>query len=169
MTEELLFQLDNTYTLRLLEEMISINSVVGNEGEMAEFLRGELEALGIECEMQEVEPGRSNIYARLEGDGPGKRLNFNGHTDTVPVCEGWDTDPFTPVTREGRMYGLGACDMKAGLACILNMLRAFVRSGCAFKGELSFSGVIDEEAYSKGAKAMLGTDLARCDFGPKNR
>lgn len=158
-----LSKLDNTYTLRLLEEMIHINSVVGNEAELAEYLRGELEALGMECEMHEVEPGRPNVYARMEGDSPGKRLNFNGHTDTVPVCEGWETDPFTPVTKEGRMYGLGACDMKAGIACILNMLRAFAESGHSFKGELSFSGVIDEEAYGKGAKAMLETDFAECD------
>lgn len=163
MTDKLLSKLDNAYTLRLLKEMISLNSVVGHEREMAEYLRGELEALGMECQMEEVEPGRPNVYARLEGDGPGKRLNLNGHTDTVPVCEGWKTDPFTPVTREGRLYGLGACDMKAGLACILNTLRAFAESGYPFKGELSFSGVIDEEAYSKGARAMLGTDLAACD------
>jgi acetylornithine deacetylase/succinyl-diaminopimelate desuccinylase-like protein len=53
--------------------------------------------------------------------------------------------------------------MKAGIACILNVLRAFVESGYVFQGELSFSGVIDEEAYGKGAKAMLGMDLAGCD------
>jgi len=163
MTENILSKLDNSYTLQLLEDMIRIDSIVGHEGELAEYLRGELEALGIECEMHEVEPGRSNVYARMAGDGPGKRLNFNGHTDTVPVCEGWETDPFTPVTKDGHMYGLGACDMKAGIACILNMLRAFAESGHPFKGELSFSGVIDEEAYGKGAKAMLETDLAECD------
>jgi len=163
LTEELFANLDDTYTLRLLEEMISINSIVGKEGEMAEYLCGELEVLGMKCEMEEVEPGRPNVYARLKGDGPGRRLNFNGHTDTVPVCEGWETDPFTPITKEGCLYGLGACDMKAGLACILTMLKAFVESDYPFGGELSFSGVIDEEAYSKGARAMLATDLAECD------
>ena len=163
MTEELFANLDHAYTLRLLEEMISINSIVGNERELAEYLRGELEALGMKCEMEEVEPGRPNVYARLKGDGPGRRLNLNGHTDTVPVCEGWETDPFTPITKDGCMYGLGACDMKAGLACILTMLKAFVESEYPFKGELSFSGVIDEEGYSKGARAMLTTDLAGCD------
>jgi acetylornithine deacetylase/succinyl-diaminopimelate desuccinylase-like protein len=163
MIEKLFSRLDNAYTVRLLEEMIGINSVVGNEGELAGYLCGELEALGIECEMDEVEPGRPNVYARIRGDGPGRRLNFNGHMDTVPVCEGWETDPFNPVVKDGRLYGLGSCDMKAGIACILNMLKAIVESGYPFKGELSFSGVIDEEAYSKGAKAMLGTDLAECD------
>jgi acetylornithine deacetylase/succinyl-diaminopimelate desuccinylase-like protein len=61
------------------------------------------------------------------------------------------------------MYGLGACDMKAGLACILTMLKAFSEAAFPLEGELSFSGVIDEEGYSKGARAMLDTDLAECD------
>jgi acetylornithine deacetylase/succinyl-diaminopimelate desuccinylase-like protein len=163
MTEGLLSKLDDLYALRLLEEMVSIDSVVGREGELAEFLRGELDALGLEAELHEVEPGRPNVYARLEGEGPGRRLNFDGHTDTVPVVEGWETDPYTPVKREGRLYGLGSCDMKAGLACVLNMLRAFAESGHGFDGELSFSGVVDEEAHGKGARAMLGTDYGRVD------
>ena len=163
MTKELFANLDNAYALRLLEEMIRINSVVGNEGALANYLRAELEALGLDCEMHEVEPDRFNVYARLQGNGLGRRLNFSGHTDTVPVCEGWETDPFTPIAKDGCLYGLGACDMKAGIACILSMLRAFAGSAYPFKGELSFSGVIDEEGYSKGAKAMLTTDLAGCD------
>jgi acetylornithine deacetylase/succinyl-diaminopimelate desuccinylase-like protein len=110
-----------------------------------------------------VAPDRPNVYARLQGRAPGRRLHFNGHTDTVAVCQGWETDPFTPVVKNGRLYGLGACDMKAGIACILTMLRAFAESGRPFQGELSFSGVIDEEAYSLGAKALLETDLAGCD------
>ncbi len=163
MTEGLLSKLDDSYALRRLEEMIAINSVVGQEGELAEYLRGELEALGLRCEIEEVEPGRPNVYARLEGEGPGKRLNFNGHTDTIPVVEGWETDPFAPVVKDGRLYGLGACDMKGGIACILDMMRAFVESLYPFNGELSFSGVIDEEAYGEGAKAMLKTDYGKVD------
>jgi len=163
MEDELLSKLDDSYTLKLLKEMIAINSVVGQEGELAEYLRGELDALGLEVELHEVEPGRPNVYARLECTSPGRRLNFNGHTDTVPVVDGWDTDPFTPVERDGRLHGLGSCDMKAGIACTLNMMRAFVESGHSFKGELSFSGVIDEEAYGKGAKAMLGTNYGKAD------
>ena len=53
--------------------------------------------------------------------------------------------------------------MKAGIACTLNMIRAFVESGHRFRGELSFSGVIDEEAYSKGARAMMETDFSMVD------
>ncbi len=163
MIEDLVSKLDDSYTLRLLEDMLRINSVVGNESELVEYLRGELETLGLKVELQEVKPDRPNVYARLSGDGPGRRLNFYGHTDTVPVVEGWETDPFNPVRKGRKLHGLGACDMKAGIACALNMLRAFVESSYGFDGEVSFSGVIDEEAYSMGAKAMLNTDFARVD------
>ncbi|MFX0122998.1 MAG: M20 family metallopeptidase [Candidatus Hodarchaeota archaeon] len=163
MTEELLSKLDLAYTQRLLEHMIRIDSIVGNEGELAEYLKNEVEALGLKGELDLVEPSRSNIYARLSCDEPGKRLNFNGHMDTIPVVDGWDIDPFTPVIKDGKIFGLGACDMKAGIACILNMLRAFIESDYSFNGELSFSGVIDEEAYGKGARAMLQTDFAKVD------
>ncbi len=163
MFDELVAGLDDSYTLRRLEEMIRIPSVVGEEAELAEYLRRELDALGLKTALEEVEPGRPNVYARMAGGRPGRRLMFNGHTDTVPVCEGWEKDPFTPVVEEGRMYGLGSCDMKAGLACALTALKAFADTGFDFEGELLFSGVIDEEAYSKGAKAMLGTEWADCD------
>jgi acetylornithine deacetylase/succinyl-diaminopimelate desuccinylase family protein len=163
MIDELFSELDRSYTLHILEDMIRIDSIVGRERKLAEYLYEQLKILSLPCEMQQVEPGRFNVYARLAGKAPGRRLNFNGHLDTVPVCEGWDTDPFTPVLKDGRLYGLGACDMKGGIACILSMFKAFVESGYPFQGELSFSGVIDEEAYSKGARAMLDTDLAGCD------
>jgi acetylornithine deacetylase/succinyl-diaminopimelate desuccinylase-like protein len=154
-------QLDNDYTLRKLEEMIKINSIVGQEGELAEYLLNELDSLGLETETQMVAPNRPNVYARLKGDKPGKRLNFNGHTDTVPVVEGWETDPFKPIRMGDHLIGLGSCDMKAGFASILTMLKALQDSGHKLKGELSFSGVIDEEAYGEGAKAMLKTDFSK--------
>lgn len=163
MSEELRAKLDDSYTLRVLEEMIRIDSVVGHEGELAEYLKGELEALGLTCETQEVAPGRPNVYGTLQGMSPGKRLNLYGHTDTVPVVEGWETDPFEPVNKDGKMYGLGSCDMKAGIACTLTAIKAFVDSGHAFTGELSFAGIIDEEALGIGAKAMLETDFANVD------
>ena len=156
-------RLDHDYTVEKLKEMVRIRSVVGEEGELATYLRDELDALGLKGELREVEPGRPNVYARIRGKAPGRRLMFNGHTDTVPVCEGWLTDPFEPVVKDGRVHGLGSCDMKAGIACTLTALKAFAESGFDFHGEIAFTGVIDEEAYSKGAKALLETEYARCD------
>ncbi len=163
MIEDAEKRIDDAYTLRKLEEMVRINSVVQSEGELAEYLKSEFEALGLKTETQEAQPGRPNIYARLKGSKPGKRLNFNGHTDTVPVVEGWDTDPFTPVRRGDHLIGLGSCDMKAGLASIMAMIKAFQDSDHKLVGELSVSAVIDEEAFGEGAKAMLKTDFAKVD------
>ena len=119
MPEEIVSKIDDAYTIKRLEEMIGIKSVVGEEKALAEYLRSELDALGFRPEMVEVEPSRPNVYGQLTGERPGPRLMFNGHTDTVPVCEGWSSDPFKPVTKNGRMYGLGSCDMKGGFALSL--------------------------------------------------
>jgi acetylornithine deacetylase/succinyl-diaminopimelate desuccinylase family protein len=160
---DLLGKMDHGYTLAKLEEMIKISSIVGEEKELAHYLQDELEGLGLKTELHEVQPGRPNIYAKLVGSKPGKKLDFNGHTDTVPVVPGWTHDPFTPVKEDGKIYGLGSNDMKGGIASILSMMKAFVDSGHDFKGQLSFSGVIDEEAYGEGAKAMLKTEWGKVD------
>jgi len=162
MIDEAIKRLDDSYTRRLTEEMIKIPSVVGDEAELAEYIKLELERLGLETTEHMVHPNRPNIYGKLKM-GEGKRLNFNGHTDTVPVVDGWDTDPFTPVQKGDKLHGLGSCDMKAGIACTLNMVRAIVDSGAEFKGELSVSAVIDEEAMGDGALAMLDTEYGKVD------
>ena len=160
--EDVIKRLDEGYTVKLIEEMVRINSVVGHEGELAQYVKDELDRLGLESETQIVHPGRPNVYARF-GERPGLRLNFNGHLDTIPVLDGWTTEPFTPVIKGDRLYGLGSCDMKAGLACTLNMMRAIVESGIEFNGELSFSAVVDEEALGDGARAMLKTSYGKVD------
>jgi acetylornithine deacetylase/succinyl-diaminopimelate desuccinylase family protein len=158
---EILKKLDNDYTLRKLKEMIKINSVVGNEEDLAEYLNEELNYLGLKSSLQEVEPKRYNVYARLPSENSERRLNYNGHLDTVPIVDGWDTDPFEPILKEDNLYGLGSCDMKSGIACILTMFKAFADSNYSMNGELSFSAVIDEEAYGKGARAMLSSEYGK--------
>lgn len=161
--EEALACLDHSYAVTMLSDLIRIPSVVGEEGALASFLCEQLEGLGLHCELHEIEAGRPNVYAVLPGHKPGRKLNFCGHLDTVPPGDGWATDPFSPVEKDERMYGLGACDMKAGIACALTMIRAFVQSGASFDGELSFAGVVDEEGHGKGARAMLTSQLGNVD------
>jgi succinyl-diaminopimelate desuccinylase len=153
--EEVLKRLDDSYTVRLTEELIGIPSVTGEEEALSLYIRDKLEGYGFRTELEYVEPGRPNIYGTLEGSGPGKRLNYNAHTDTVSPGDDWATDPFKAVIKDGRIYGRGACDMKSNIACTLNMLRAVADSGANFAGELSFSGVIDQEATDKGAWRMM--------------
>jgi acetylornithine deacetylase len=71
---------------------------------------------------QIVEPKRDNIVARVDGDVPpsegGQVLLFEAHQDTVPV-DGMTIEPWTPVVRDGRIYGRGSCDIKGGMCAML--------------------------------------------------
>ncbi len=155
MIEEVVKRLDDSYTLRLSEEMIAIPSVTGDEEAVALYIKEKLESYGMKTELNYVADGRPNVHGVMKGAKPGKRLDYNAHTDTVPAGDDWDTDPFKAEIKDGKLYGRGACDMKTGIACSLNMLKAVADSGVEFKGELSFSGVVDQEATDIGAWAMM--------------
>ena len=155
MIEDVLTKLDDSYTIRLSEEMIAIPSVTGEEEALALYIKDKLESYGMETALNYVESGRPNVHGVMKGSKLGKRLDYNAHTDTVPAGGDWLTDPFKAVIKEGKLYGRGACDMKTGIACSLNMLKAVADSGIEFKGELSFSGVVDQEATDIGAWAMM--------------
>ncbi len=161
MIEDVLKQLDPTYIIRLTEEMIDIPSVTGDEEALSLYVEEKLESYGFDTELQYVEAKRPNLYATLRGAKPGKRLNYNAHSDTVPAGEGWNTDPFNAVIKDEKIYGRGACDMKSGIACTLDAFRAIADSGHQFPGELSFSLVVDQEATDIGAWAMMKSERWR--------
>jgi acetylornithine deacetylase/succinyl-diaminopimelate desuccinylase family protein len=155
MIDDVLRCLDDAYTVKLSEEMIAIPSVVGNEEALTLYIKEKLESYGMKTELQYVADGRPNIYGLMNWGKPGKRLNYNAHTDTVPAGDDWETDPFKAVIKDGKLFGRGACDMKTGIACSLNMIKAVADSGVDLKGELSLSGVVDQEATDIGAWAMM--------------
>jgi len=155
MLDEIIRKLDDSYTVKLTKEMIGILSITGEEESLSLYIKEKLESYGMETELQYVTEKRPNVYGVMPGEKPGRRLNYNAHTDTVPVGDDWETDPFKAEAIDGKIYGRGACDMKSGIACTLNMLRAIADSGVRFDGELSFSGVIDQEATDIGAWAMM--------------
>ncbi len=88
-----------------------------------------------------------NIIARLAGGRPGRRLLFNGHLDTFPAGDAaaWTGSPFSARVEEGRMYGRGACDMKAGLAAAMMTAKLLADERAALCGELVLTFVSDEE------------------------
>lgn len=116
-----------------------------------------LRAWGFDIERLEAEPGRPSLVARYRR-GAGRRLVLNGHLDTVGVA-GMSVPPFAAEVRDGRLYGRGACDMKAGVAALLVAARDAVRDA-AFRGELVVALVADEEHASIGMQAVLAAGLA---------
>jgi len=151
--------IDREYLAATLAELIRINSinpslVPGAPGEaaIAACVASLMGRLGLEVEPIEPVPGRPSVVGRLPGSGGGRSLMLNGHLDTVGV-EGM-ADPFTPVLRDGRMYGRGACDMKGSLAACLAAVKGLREAGVGLRGELLLAAVADEEYASLGTAAV---------------
>lgn len=122
----------------------------GAEAKMADLLEQHLRELGLEVGSHEVLPGRRNVWGTLKGRGTGPTVLLAGHLDTVGV-EGYAA-PFEPVVKDGKIYGRGACDMKAGLAAYLEVVRHLHRTGTRLSGDLIIAGVIDEEHAMAGSR-----------------
>jgi succinyl-diaminopimelate desuccinylase len=98
---------------------------------------------------------RTNVIARLEGQGPGRSVHFNGHIDVVEAGLGWTEDPFGGAVKDGRVYGRGACDMKGGIAASVIALESILAEGIRFDGAIEISGTADEESGGFGGVAYL--------------
>jgi acetylornithine deacetylase len=138
----------------ILEELVRIPSATGHEQAVAEAFARRCKAAGLEVEMQEVEPGRSNVIAYWRV-GRGPRLLLTGHLDTVPVGEGWSRDPFGAEVDRGRLYGRGACDMKGGLAAMLGAIVDLRARGAEPAGDVMVAAVVGEEEDSAGTRALI--------------
>lgn len=138
----------------ILAELVRIPSATGHEEAVAEAFAGRCEAAGLEVEMQEVEPRRSNVIASWRV-GRGPRLLLTGHLDTVPVGEGWARDPFGAEVGGGRLYGRGACDMKGGLAAMLGAVVDMRARGAEPAGDVMLAAVVGEEEDSAGTRALI--------------
>ncbi|WP_394620176.1 M20 family metallopeptidase [Lentzea sp. JNUCC 0626] len=127
----------------------------GNESRVGDLVGDVLSAHGFQVRTVAATPGRDNVVASLTR-GPGPRVILQGHADTKPAGDlrQWTSDPFDSQIRDGRLYGLGACDTKGGLA-------AFVAAACelaenpAWTGELIVQSVADEEDGSVVGAAHL--------------
>jgi succinyl-diaminopimelate desuccinylase len=69
---------------------------------------------GAQVTLHTMEDPITNVVARVQGNGPGKRLVFNGHLDTFPAGDrsAWTVDPFAAIQKDGRLYGRGVANMK---------------------------------------------------------
>ncbi len=98
---------------------------------------------------------RTNVVCRKASGKPGPTVHFNGHIDVVEAGRGWSIDPFEGAIREGKVYGRGACDMKAGIAASVIAIEAILAEGIDFPGNLEISGTVDEESGGYGGVAYL--------------
>jgi acetylornithine deacetylase len=141
--------------LDTLADLVRINSINPAyedgrpEQEIAAYVESFFAARGIETWRQEVMPGRPNVIARLPGRQPERRVVFEAHTDTASIS-GMTIPPFDPVVRDGRLYGRGSCDTKAGLAAMMHAVASLREQGVAPPCEVWLAAAADEEYSFRG-------------------
>jgi succinyl-diaminopimelate desuccinylase len=146
----------------LLKQMIRLKSVnpPGDEEPVARLLQSVLQKSGVETEIQQLAPNRSNLVARIRGTGGKGSLIFSGHMDTVPPGDiAWEFDPYGAAEKDGRIYGRGASDMKSGLAAMTTAMMEIARSRVALQGDLILAATAGEEVDCCGARAMVEEGL----------
>lgn len=140
-------------TLQHLVRINSVNSAYDGgpgEAELADWIAAFFAARGIPTERQStVFPGRDNVLARLPGRDRTRTLVLEAHMDTVSTS-GMSVPPFDPVIRQGRLYGRGACDTKAGLAAMMHTLADLKQEGTVPPCDVLLAAVIDEEYSYRG-------------------
>ena len=141
-----------TATLALTEDLIRRRSVTPADEGCQAVLETRLKALGFTCEAIVSGPDDfrvTNLWAVKRGTQgkDGKLLAFAGHTDVVPTgpLEQWNSDPFEPTHRDGRLFGRGAADMKTSIAGFVVAVEEFVGAHPNHGGSIAFLITSDEE------------------------
>lgn len=151
--------------IELTRQLIRIPSFLWRESAIGRWLADWMSERGFDVELQEVplRDGSATHQAigMLRGDGSGPSLMLCGHTDTsdwngdVFRRDQWRYDPFGAEIDAGMIYGLGALNMKAGLASMLMAAEAIRRSNKRLKGDLILACVVAETGGGVGALHLI--------------
>ncbi len=154
-------QIQEQETLALAQQLIACRSLTPFDGGCQEILISRLEKLGFHIERMRF-GDVDNLWARRGDAAP--VLCFAGHTDVVPTgpLEQWDSDPFTPTIRDGRLYGRGAADMKSSLAAFVTAIEVFLAQHVHHQGSIALLITSDEEGIAiDGTVKVVETLKAR--------
>ncbi|MBK1644362.1 succinyl-diaminopimelate desuccinylase [Thiocapsa imhoffii] len=150
-------------TLALAQELVARPSVTPDDAGCQTLLAERLAPLGFKIESMPFGAVR-NLWARRGTAHP--LFCFAGHTDVVPSgpVDDWDSPPFTPTIRDGRLHGRGACDMKGSLAAMVTAVERFVRAHPTHQGSIAFLLTSDEEGPSiDGTRRVVEQLQARAE------
>ena len=155
---------DQNATLKLLEELIAIDSVnpslvrgASGEQRAAEHVQKFLRAHGVVAELEEAAPCRPNVVAHIGPPNATPSLMLVAHIDTVGA--GDMREPFTPRIRDGKLYGRGALDIKSGVAAMcaaaVSIARDVASENLRLARPFMIATVVDEECNSIGTQELL--------------
>lgn len=148
-------RIGNEEKIAILQEMIRIKSVNGNEGEVAAYLNQLLNQHGIQGEIISHTEGRDNLVATYH-NGQGRVLGLSGHMDVVSAGDesNWTYPPFAAEIKGNRLYGRGTTDMKSGLAAMVIAMIELKESGKPFNGTIKLLATVGEEVGELGSEQL---------------
>ena len=171
--------------LRLLQDLVRIPSLEGEEKPCMDLLEAKLREMGLEVDRWSPDDDelaahpafvptgfsyaeRPNVVGVCRGSGGGRSLKFNGHLDVVPIgpAELWQHGPWSGEYSDGKVWGRGSADMKGGVVSNLLCARALGTAGIQLQGDLILECVVDEESGGNGtlASVMRGYSADACIF-----
>lgn len=134
-------------TLELAKTLIAKASITPDDNGCQELLADRLKPLGFDIETIH-QNGVTNFYARKGKESP--LVVFAGHTDVVPPgpLDLWDSDPFVPTEKDGKLFGRGAADMKSSLAAFITSIEDFLQQFPTHQGSIGLLITSDEEGVA---------------------
>jgi len=158
----------------LLQRLVQVESVTGNETEIQAFIAATLREMALEVDEFDADPdalrqypgflepekpmaGRPNVVGVWRGRGGGRSLLLNGHVDTVPLepVSEWARGPLSGSLADGNVWGRGASDMKGGVAAMTAAVATLRGLGWRPAGDVILEYVVDEERTGLGTLACV--------------
>lgn len=143
--------------IKFCSDLVRCKSVTPADDGAIDYIAEFFKNLGFETQVLEFSEGERtvrNLFAKF-GTGKGANLGFLGHSDVVPAGDGWNSDPFEPVQRDGFLIGRGVADMKGGISAFCCAVARFVREK-SFSGSLRIFITGDEEIGTcQGIRSVL--------------
>lgn len=138
---------------KILKDLVEFNTIKDKENTaILDYIENYLLDLNFKTEYKD-----KNLVMSY-GENP--KIGFLGHTDTVSYTEGWQTNPFELTLKDGKLYGLGVCDMKSGIAAILDAVKdSKMKNGIklyfTYDEEIGFGGVYDVSKKEKSFPEIM--------------
>jgi acetylornithine deacetylase/succinyl-diaminopimelate desuccinylase family protein len=146
----------NDALVKLTRSLVRVDSVNGNETEVALIVADCLGKAGVRSRLYGADKGRRGLIAEVKG-GSGNTLLLNGHLDTVPFGDSskWRHPPLSAKVSGDRIYGRGTYDMKGGVAALACSITDVLEHDIPFSGKIVLLLTYDEEKSHEGVKAAV--------------
>jgi len=169
--KELIEDINREKVEKLISDLVKISSPWFEEEEITKFVKKWLEKAGLNPWYHKVSEKKitkfegNNVIVEVGNDN-GPTVLLNAHMDTVKICDGWKRDPFGAQVEGNKLYGLGALDMKSGLAAAMIVMEELKKIENQLKGKVLFTAVVDEEGpYGLGTDALIRDGITdKCDM-----